>query len=241
MDTKTLGRVRIKDADLGQVQAVFSTLGVVDLDGDVTEPGAFTDGAKVRISAYGHTSWGGALPVGKGTIRTEGDEAILDGQFFLDTTAGRDTFTVVKELGELQEWSYGFDIVEAGYGMQDDREVRFLKALAVHEVSPVLLGAAGPGRTRTIGAKSAQKFTDEAQQVMVLLDALVGRAADVMAMRREKGRGLGEESSGLLEQVKGHADRLAELLSSAPVPESTEQEQQDALMREYLRSLRRSA
>lgn len=183
MDTKTLGRVRIKDADLGQVQAVFSTLGVVDLDGDVTEPGAFVDGAKVRISAYGHASWGGALPVGKGVIHTAGDEAVLDGQFFLDTVAGRDTFTVVKELGELQEWSYGFDVVEAGYGIQDDREVRFLKSLAVHEVSPVLLGAAGPGRTRTIGAKSALKFTDEGAAVVSAVQALRVRAAEVVSSR----------------------------------------------------------
>lgn len=238
MDTKTLGRVEIKDAAKGQVEAVFSTLGVVDLDRDVTVPGAFEQGAKVRISAYGHSSWDGALPVGKGTIRTSGDEAVLEGQFFMDTAAGRDTFTVVKELGELGEWSYGFDIVEASFGKQDDQEVRFLKKLKVHEVSPVLLGAAGPGRTRTVGAKGAPlKFTDEAEQVMVLLKSLVGRAADVMAMRREKGGSLGAESVQLLEQVKGYSDELARLLADPAVPEVDEW--REALMREHARALHR--
>ncbi len=238
MDTKHSTRVEVKDADRGEVQVVFSTLDVVDSDGDVTRAGAFTDGEKVRISAFGHASWGGALPVGKGVIREVKNEAVMDGQFFLDTAAGRDTFTVVRELGELQEWSYGFDITKASFGEHDGRDVRFLEGLKVHEVSPVLLGA-GVG-TRTIGAKSALKFTDEAQQVMVLLDALVGRAADVMAMRREKGKELGGESAELLAQVKARADRLAELLASTPDP-TQEQQEHAALLREYLRSLRRTA
>lgn len=238
MDTKTLGRVHIKDAAKGEVTAVFSTLGVIDLDGDVTVPGAFEEGAPVRISAYGHSSWSGALPVGKGTIRTEGSEAILEGQFFMDTTAGRDTFTVVKELGEQQEWSYGFDVEERSFGKQDDRDVQFLKKLKVHEVSPVLLGA-GVG-TRTIGAKGALKFADEAQQVMTALASLVDRAADVMAMRAEKGKGLSADSAQLLAQVKAHADRLAELLATEPDP-TEEQQAQGEFLREYLRSLRHSA
>ena len=69
MSTKSLGRFEVKDADKGQVAAVFSTFDVVDLDGDVTKSGAFEDGAEVVISAYGHQSWQGMLPVGKGTIR----------------------------------------------------------------------------------------------------------------------------------------------------------------------------
>lgn len=150
MDTKGL-RVEVKDADKGQVSAIFSTFNVVDSDGDVTLPGAFADGAPVRISAYGHTTWQGALPVGKGTVRTTGTEAILEGQFFMDTTAGRDTFAVVKEMGGLQEWSYGFDIDEADQGERDGQMVRILRSLTVHEVSPVLLGA-GVG-TRTLAVK----------------------------------------------------------------------------------------
>lgn len=165
MDTKALGRVEIKDADQGSVAAVFATLDAIDSDQDVTVAGAFEDGASVRISAYGHQSWTGALPVGKGTIRVVGKEAILDGQFFMDTTAGRDTFTVVKELGVLQEWSYGYDPVEFSFGEQDNQQVRFLQKLKVYEVSPVLLGA-GIG-TRTLTAKSASKAAVRTHQTGV--------------------------------------------------------------------------
>lgn len=153
MDTKTLRRVEIKDKAKGQVSAVFATLGVRDHDGDFTRAGAFADGAKVAISAYGHKSWAGELPVGKGTITVHGNEAVFEGQFFMNTEAGRDTFETVKELAEdgLGEWSYGFDIDEYAFGEVDGQRVRFLDKLTVHEVSPVLLGA-GIG-TRTLSAK----------------------------------------------------------------------------------------
>ncbi|HUR74443.1 MAG TPA: HK97 family phage prohead protease [Sporichthya sp.] len=151
MDTKGL-RVEIKDEAKGLVKAVFATFNKIDSHGDVTLPGAFEDGAEVPISSYGHTSWDGALPVGKGTIRQTQKEAIFEGQFFLDTTAGRDTFITVKELGSLGQWSYGYDAVEYSFGEHDGQHVRFLAKQKTHEVSPVLLGA-GVG-TRTLATKS---------------------------------------------------------------------------------------
>lgn len=156
MNTKSMGRVEIKNPDLGEVTAVFATLNTIDSDGDVTLPGAFEEGAPVRISAYGHQSWQGALPVGKGRIRTVGNDAILDGQFFMNTAHGRDTFEVVKQLGPQQEWSYGYDPVEFHFGEHEGKQVRFLAKQKVHEVSPVLVGA-GVG-TRVLAAKGLTKF-----------------------------------------------------------------------------------
>jgi hypothetical protein len=153
-DHKTLAGVEIKNADRGEVSAVFATFNQVDLDGDVTVPGAFPEGAEVPISAYGHASHGGALPVGMGKIRTTDVEAILDGKFWLDTQAGREHFDVVKKLGGKGQWSYGYDPLESEQGQFDGQDVRFLKRLAVHEVSPVLIGA-GIG-TRTLSAKAGK-------------------------------------------------------------------------------------
>jgi hypothetical protein len=161
MESKALGRVEVKDADRGQVSAVFATFNVVDKDGDVTPPTAFEHGADVLISAYQHTSWGGALPVGEGRIRVTKAEAVLDGQFFMDTAAGRDTFAVVKRRGPRQQWSYGYDVLDADRGKFDGRDVQFLKKLKVHEVSPVLVGAGV--NTRTLAAKALKDggFTPE--------------------------------------------------------------------------------
>jgi HK97 family phage prohead protease len=158
--TISSARVEVKSADKGEVRAVFSTLNTVDHDGDVTLPGAFTNGEKVRISAYNHQSWQGALPVGRGQIFERDSQVELEGKFFLDTQQGRETFAVVKEMDDLQEWSYGYDVIDSEPGTQDGRSVQYLKKLKVHEVSPVLLGA-GIG-THTVAVKGHASDADRA-------------------------------------------------------------------------------
>ena len=233
MKRKAFSRVEIKDADKGEVTAVFATLNTIDSDGDVTLPGAFENGAKVRISAYGHKSWEGALPVGKGSIREVKNEAILDGRFFMDTAAGADTFEVVKQLGEdgLQEWSYGYDPVEYSFGEFEDQQVRFLAKQKVHEVSPVLLGA-GVG-TRLLTAKS--KFSEHIESVVADVEALIARAADVKALRSEKGKTISDTSAEVLARLSAAMKQLDEMLAAPPADTSSEDSQ-----REYLRYLRDS-
>lgn len=175
--TKALSGVKITNAEQGQVEALFATFNVKDHDDDVTLPGAFDDGAKVRISAYNHASWGPAmLPVGKGTIRVTDEGPVLDGQFFMNTQAGRDTFEVVKQLEDLGEWSYGYDILDASEGQLDGEPVQFLKRLKVHEVSPVLLGA-GIG-TRTMGTKGKQLDSEICRRLEEAAAARYGQSPD---------------------------------------------------------------
>ncbi len=141
------------DGEPGEFKAIFSTFNVIDLDRDVTLPGAFRDGQNVRVSYWGHR-WDD-LPVGRGTIQSDEKEAWINGQFFMDTEGGRETHQTVKNLGELQEWSYGFDVLESESGRFEDQDVQFLRKLDVIEVSPVMLGA-GIG-TRTEAIKSLRK------------------------------------------------------------------------------------
>jgi HK97 family phage prohead protease len=153
--TKSI-RFEVKDASKGIVVAKFATLNVKDFDDDLTLKGAFEEGAAVAISAYGHRSWSGSMPVGKGAIRTDGDDVLMEGQFFLNTSAGKETFEVVKEMGAQQEWSYGFDILEGGLLTEELRQKgvrRVLKKLKVYEVSPVLVGAGVDTTTLSVKEK----------------------------------------------------------------------------------------
>lgn len=163
--TKSFTNVEVKSASKGTVSAVFATFWHLDLDGDVTEPTAIKDGAEVVISAYGHQSHYGALPVGRGKIRTTPTQAILEGQFFMSTEAGRDTFETVKELADLGEWSYSLHDVVSERGTWQGQPANFLKSIRVKEVSPVLLGAAGPGATRTLAAKSATSTPADIREI----------------------------------------------------------------------------
>ncbi|MER7002215.1 hypothetical protein ABT297_04090 [Dactylosporangium sp. NPDC000555] len=153
MDRKSLRTLQIKSADAGLVSAVFCTFGVVDHDGDVVYKGAIEDGKEVVISAYNHASWGpGAIPVGKGVIRIAGNEAVLDGEFFMDTTPGQETFNTLKRLGRLAEYSWGFDVLD---GTPNQHGGRDLKSVDVHEVSPVLKGASIGTRTLAMKDRTA--------------------------------------------------------------------------------------
>ena len=147
-----------EDGQPGEFRAVFSTFNVIDHDGDVTRQGAFKDGQAVRISYWGHR-WMD-LPVGRGEIHQDEEKAWVDGRFFLDTDAGKETYQTVKNLGELQEWSYGFDIDKASPGVFDGQDVQFLEALTVYEVSPVMLGAGIGTRTEAIKGKEKEDAGD---------------------------------------------------------------------------------
>lgn len=153
-------RFSVKSADQGTVEAVFSRFNVKDLDGDVTLPGAFEDGQEVLISYYNHGSWGCALPVGKGVIHADDEKAWLDGQFWLDTPDGAATFKVVKNAGDLQEWSYGYKVLETGEvtdEMYQNGVWRVLKKLTVFEVSPVMMGAGIGTGTMSIKSKKDEE------------------------------------------------------------------------------------
>jgi len=152
-ERKAIGSIEVKDAEEGKVRAVVATLGVRDKDGDLIEPGAFGT-QPVRVSAFNHGSWQGALPVGKGTVTESGDRAVADLQFFMETSHGQETFRTIKGLGDLGEWSFGFDIIQESTPDDEQQQrgiVRVLEGLKVHEVSPVLLGAGIA--TETVSAK----------------------------------------------------------------------------------------
>lgn len=211
MTTKQFASVEVKDATKGTVEALFSRFNVIDHDGDVTMPDALTDGQKVRISAFNHGSWGGALPVGKGHIEITDDGAVLKGQFFMDTAHGRDTFATVKALAEddLGEWSYSLHDVVADHGEFDGKQVRFLRKINVHEVSPVLKGA-GIGTTTLAVKAEGMKLSDHIAWFIDGAGDLEERIAGVGTLRAEKGKPLTPEHRDALKSIVEKAQTLLE-------------------------------
>jgi len=195
-----------QEGDQGLVRAVFATLNVIDEDGDVTPPGAFGE-QNVKLAAWGH-DWG-HLPVGRGRIFEEDEKAVFDGRFFLDTMAGQEHFTTVKNLAELQEWSYGFRILERAEGEFNGQQVRFLKRMKVWEVSPVMVGAGVD--TMTVVIKNGNEgltYLEHAEHVLADVKGFVQRSAALAAVRAKEGRALSAENR---ERLKELAERAASL------------------------------
>lgn len=216
---KTISNVTVKDADKGQVSAVFSTFNVIDKDGDLTLPGAIKNGTEVVISAYGHQSHKGLLPVGKGVIRTTKTEAILDGQFFLNTTAGRETFEVVKELSEagLQEWSYSLHNVTRKTVEENGSLHWVIEDIGlIKEVSPVLIGAGV--NTRTLVAKGHTILQDQIAEATDVVREVIDSAERVVALRAEQGKSLSQVNQKSLDELSVELDRLKAVLDADAEP-----------------------
>lgn len=224
LKSMTPARVQVKNADEGFVEAVFATLNVIDKDGDVILPGAITEGTKVAVSAYGHSSWGGELPIGKGTIHEVGDELVAKLGFFMETSHGRDAFHTVKGLEEMGEWSFSLQEITSTDGEWQGKQANIISRIgAIKEVSPVFVGAGV--NTRTLATKGADlKFSEHCEAVLAAVKALRTRASEVVALRAEKGKSLGDDATKQLTALVGELDGVRALLDEPepPTPEGDE-------------------
>ena len=72
-------------------------------------------------------------------------EAVFKG-YFLNTEAGKEAYETVKAMQDMQQFSYGFQVMKSTKGTHIDSKgeevpVRVLEDVKVWEVSPVLVGA----------------------------------------------------------------------------------------------------
>ncbi len=157
---------------------------------------------EVLIGDWSHGTLFGRPPVGKGVIKVTDKDARLVGKYFLDTFEGREQFATVKNVGGKQQWSYGYNVKEAGELTEELRQRgvrRVIKKSEVLEISPVLRGAGI--RTRTVLAKvkgtetppeptaeelAAKKLADEAAEKVASDKAAADAAAAAEKAAQEK-------------------------------------------------------
>ena len=162
----------------GYLKAVFCTFGVKDKDGDIVHAGAVGK-QDVLLSAYGHSSWRGKKPIGKGKVYEKGNEAIFEGHFNMEIQDAKETFSALKFAPEMSEFSWGFNITRYDYSKDEDDTSWYGRILNIYEtqifeVSPVLLGAGY--NTRVLDMKSARdEYPDQhaEQELAVPSPALV--------------------------------------------------------------------
>ena len=188
MDKWITAPVEFKDDAAGTVQAAFSVFNTIDSDGDVVKPSAFKDGQETPM-VWAHR-WD--HPVGKGTVKVSRKQAVFDGAFFLDTAAGMEAYKTVKNMGGLQEWSFGFRVLEEEEGEFDGEHVRFLKGLELFEVSPVLVGA--NRETRTLAIKGAVPDLSGLKDMMSEMRGAMGSMRTAMG-RMERAMGMEEDNA----------------------------------------------
>ena len=240
-ESKTLTLALKTDGEDGEFVATFATLGVIDLDQDITEADAFEGNDAILIGAYGHNP--GALPTGKGHIVTDGDAARVEGRFNLNTTSGRDTYEAVKDAGDLMEWSYLYNATEYSFAEVDGKRVRILEKIEVFSVDPVLKGSGIGTGTDAIKSRGdhearALPITDHIEAVISDLDDLTDRVTARAAARAKDGRTLGADSLDhvalLVTQLDDAKDRLEDA-HAGPVTDDDDTPNMHAALASFLR------
>lgn len=191
----------------GTISAAFAVFNMRDSDGDVTLPSFFTNGQKIPL-VWSH-DW--SQPIGVGTIDVQQDKAVFNGELFLDTIDGREAYTKIKRMGDIQQYSFGYLVTDFDRGDFQGQPTRFLKAGETFEVSPVLVGA--NRATHTIAIKGhGLDFEQHTEQVRVALDEWVGRCNAGSELRVKEGRAISEhrrqQIADMATAMHGHADAL---------------------------------
>lgn len=192
LDEKGHGLVRI------------AVLSEIDSDGDTYMSGAFGEQWAQILAAHNWNS----VPLGKARVFEDGDQALAEIHINLETEAGRDWHAALKfdlegccgGAPNIQEWSYGFLVLDSQSETRDGKRVRVLKKLDVFEVSPVVKGA-GVG-TGTLSIKQAGTFQAQLDATEKAVRDVVARAKDVAALRAGDGRTLSDERLAQLAALK---------------------------------------
>ena len=176
MFTKALAIKEMDEKGVGL--ALLANMADVDKDGDTYTKGAFSwksDGQWAPI-VPAH-NWK-EMPFGKARVFENGTEALAELNLNLNTTAGKDWHAALKfdlETGQpVQQWSYGYDVLDHSNEMRSGQKVRNLKKLGVLEVSPVIVGT-GKG-TRTLEMKGVSMkdgdFAATVEQLQIMAAAI---------------------------------------------------------------------
>ena len=133
-----------EDGDNRYIEAVFSLFDTIDSDNDVTKANALRSGyTGNKVPLVWNHDW--SKVIGRGIIETDNQKAVFKG-YFLETEAGKEAYETVKAMQDMQQFSYGFQVMKSSKGTHIDSKgeevpVRVLEDVKVWEVSPVLVGA----------------------------------------------------------------------------------------------------
>lgn len=243
-ETKALKIFRgltVKDADKGEVEADVCTVGVIDKDGDIVRAGSLGGTPTVIMSEWGHDAMWGNRPAGKGTLAEANGRLRFKGRVFLSTTGGRETFEVLKEMGEDQEWSFGFRVT----GWEDPSEAekragawRVITKMEAFEVSPVLVGAGVDTQTTHLKAAPAVSSSPASQADGHATEATTAPSPDsalIAAIAKEVTERMAAEQKAAADAA-AEATRLeaeTKAAAEAKVIADARNAEQDAAFREF--------
>jgi HK97 family phage prohead protease len=246
-----------EDGDTRYIEAVFSLFDTIDSDNDVTKANALKSGyTGNKVPLVWNHDW--SKVIGRGIIETDNQKAVFKG-YFLDTEAGKEAYETVKAMQDMQQFSYGFQVMKSSKGKHIDSKgeevpVRVLEDVKVWEVSPVLVGAQQNSFVQAL--KSGLESFDEeietpeqqenekkkhctyADDGKCMKDNKISSETDAsISKSSQQGMRLGEQAVASLEELKAFTERIEDLASLRNSEKKTLSSKSTEMVSTYLAGL----
>ena len=231
-----------EEGDKRYIEAVFSLFDTIDSDNDVTKANALRSGySGNKVPLVWNHDW--SKVIGRGIIETDNQKAVFKG-YFLDTEAGKEAYETVKAMQDMQQFSYGFQVMKSSKGTHIDSKgeevpVRVLEDVKVWEVSPVLVGAQQNSFVQAL--KSGLEPVDEeikAEMQVESTEPEVSSKTDAgISNSSQQGMRLGEQAVASLEELKAFTERIENLASLRNSEKKTLSSKSTEMISTYLAGL----
>ena len=231
-----------EDGDKRYIEAVFSLFDTIDSDNDVTKANALRSGyTGNKVPLVWNHDW--SKVIGRGIIETDNQKAVFKG-YFLNTEAGKEAYNTVKEMQDMQQFSYGFQVIKSSKGTHIDSKgeevpVRVLEDVKVWEVSPVLVGAQQNSFVQAL--KSGLEPVDEEIKAEMQIESTepeVSSETDAsISKSSQQGMRLGEHAVASLEELKAFTERIEDLASLRNSEKKTLSSKSTEMISKYLSGL----
>lgn len=158
---EVLSAEKTDDGKRGKVTALVSAYNKPYRMGFATyhqvDDGAFSASLKANSSVplFWQHNWAFSEqpPIGHAQGREESTGLVVEGEFYLDTEAGRSVFNAM-DAGAIREWSIGYRITRYEIEEGDEKDTIFVKEADLMEASAVLRGANPHTETLKVASES---------------------------------------------------------------------------------------
>ena len=251
-----------EDGDTRYIEAVFSLFETIDSDNDVTKANALRSGyTGNKVPLVWNHDW--SKVIGRGVIETDNQKAVFKG-YFLNTEAGKEAYETVKAMQDMQQFSYGFQVMKSTKGTHIDSKgeevpVRVLEDVKVWEVSPVLVGAQQNSFVQALksGLQTFDDVDTEFEEVKQEdeeskygkctyekdgkcakeKDLKISSATDASISSSQQGMRLGEHAVTSLEELKAFTERIEDLALLRNSEKKTLSSKSTELVAKYLQGV----
>jgi len=251
-----------EDGDTRYIEAVFSLFETIDSDNDVTKANALRSGyTGNKVPLVWNHDW--SKVIGRGIIETDNQKAVFKG-YFLNTEAGKEAYETVKAMQDMQQFSYGFQVMKSTKGTHIDSKgeevpVRVLEDVKVWEVSPVLVGAQQNSFVQALksGLQTFDDVDTEFEEVKQddeeskygkctyekdgkcakEKDLKISSATDASISSSQQGMRLGDHAVTSLEELKAFTERIEDLALLRNSEKKTLSSKSTELIAKYLQGV----